>query len=176
MKHPFLIAKISGIVPALCLFAVLGAPTAHADQITLTIGGADTGTITLTETGNDTPITGISGTFDSATIGTLISANGIGGNDNLFFTAPIYLDSNGVSFTLTGADSNGYTDVNLYYNGGGPYYQTEQGDSPGFGSQLATYYPDTATASGASGTPEPASFVLLGSALAAVGSVRRRVL
>src|SRR5579862_5985553 len=92
------------------LLVTVVAPAARAGTITLSISGADTGTITLTETGNDSLITGISGTFDGSTIGSLIAAGGIGGNDNLFFTPAPYLDNSGVSFTLTTPDSKGFSD------------------------------------------------------------------
>jgi hypothetical protein len=156
------------------LLSLVGAAAASAGTITLYVSGADTGTITLTETGNNTLITGISGTFDDATIGSLIAPGGIGGNDNLFFTPSPYLDDFGVSFTLTSADSNGFTDVNLYWDVDLLPYTTEQSNSPLGGGPYTNYGPDTLTTS-ASAVPEPGTVCLTLLGFCGVLAARRRL-
>jgi PEP-CTERM motif len=105
------------IIPALFLSAAIGVPTVHADTFNLTITGADTGSIAITESGGI--ISAITGTFDTATINSLLPVNSIGGNDNLFSPTQPYLNYNGVSFSLDTLDSKGYDYVNLYSYGAG---------------------------------------------------------
>jgi hypothetical protein len=169
------IGNTLGAIVALCLFAVIGAPAAHAGTITLTIGGTDTGTITLTETGNDTPITAISGMFDGSMIESPpIGAGGIGGNDNMFFTPAPYLDGDGVSFSLTTPDTNGYSDVNLYWVSDGEFYATLQANSPAFTlAELPYFAPDTVTS--ASGVPEPGTISLTLIGVGVVFAMRKRM-
>jgi hypothetical protein len=156
---------------ALCLLSLAAAASAKGDTITLYVSGVDTGTLTITETGNDTLITGISGTFDNATIGSLIPPGGLGSSDNLYFTSTPYFDDLGVSFTLTGADSNGYTDVNLYWDVDVTAYTTEQSDSP-LGSAYVNFSSDTVTTS-ASSVPEPGTVCLALFGLGCIFAARR---
>ncbi|MGA2746886.1 MAG: hypothetical protein ABSE44_19470, partial [Candidatus Sulfotelmatobacter sp.] len=100
-----------GVGVLLTLIATLSTPSAEAGSITLNIGGADTGSITLTETGNDTPITNVTGTWDGSTIAGLTTGLG---NDNLFFTASPYFDTEGMAFTLETVDTNNDLVVILY--------------------------------------------------------------
>jgi len=138
---------------ALCLLSLAGSAAARASTITLYVTGADTGVITLTESGNDTPITAISGTFDGAGIGALIPTGGLGNNDNTFYTPSPYLDDVGVSFSLMSADTHGFTDVNLSYTGSSGY-ESVQGDSTARESGVAFYEFDSLSTSQ---TPEPAA-------------------
>ncbi len=73
------------------------AAAAGADQITLLISGSDNGTLTLPETGNDTQVTNIAGSFDSNPIIALIPAE-VGEWDDIYYTTDPYFDTFGLMF------------------------------------------------------------------------------
>jgi hypothetical protein len=89
--------KIFKIVPAILIAAAFGVPAAHAGMVTFNISGADTGTITFVESGGT--ITGVSGSFDGSPVSTVLATGGIGGNDNLYYSTPPYLDNRASRFS-----------------------------------------------------------------------------
>jgi len=112
------------------MLSLAGAAAASAGTITLYFSGQDRIAITLTESGNDSLITAISGTYDGATIGTLIAPGELSGNDNMFFTPAPYLDASGVAFTLT-SEVFGESYIDLFYVPGfPPYYDSVLADGP----------------------------------------------
>jgi hypothetical protein len=143
-----------GVGVLLALIATLSTPTAEAGSITLNITGADTGSITLTETGNDTPITNIAGTWDGSTIAGLTTGLG---NDNLFFTAPPYFDTEGLAFTLATPDINNDLIIILYSSLSGSLdtFACNVID----GNECTSQYTGTDPIS--PGTPEPAAWLMI---------------
>ena len=169
-------------VKLLLFLVAIGASTMRADDVTLYISGADTGTITITETGG--VITGATGTFDGSSIATLLPIGGWDLNDNVYNSTQPYL-YNGISFTLSTPDTNGFNLVNLYSDEGTTFCDASPGAANDYCSDQATYsdinaLPDPAlsTTFGTdyiSTTPEPGSFLLFGSGLVGLaGMVRRK--
>lgn len=134
------------------LFAVIGAPAAHADTVDFTISGEDSGSIAITESSGS--ITAITGMFDGSTIASLLPTGDIGNNDNSFFSTPPYLDADGVSFSLTIADTAGFDDVNLYFAYDLDSYASYQSTSPGAycETDCGTFVFDSMTPTPESGT------------------------
>jgi hypothetical protein len=167
------------MMPALLLSAALAAPAARADMYDVTVSGADTGSLVITESSGNISV--VTGTFDGSTVDSLLPTDSIGGNDNTFSTSAPYLDFNGVSFSLDSSDSDGFEDVDLYYNSSVPYYGTLQGNGtieypPGF----TDYAPDALTATlVTTAAPEPgtAGLLLLGlGLLGLLAAMRKRIL
>jgi hypothetical protein len=89
------------------LLVAIGAPNAHADSFTFTIGGPESGSGTLTTNGLSSGsylITKITGTFDGSAITSLLAPGGFAGNDNLLFPASPQLDGVGLSFQTANGD------------------------------------------------------------------------
>jgi hypothetical protein len=143
-----------GVGVLLTLIATLSTPSAEAGSITLNIGGADTGSITLTETGNDTPITNVTGTWDGSTIAGLTTGLG---NDNLFFTASPYFDTEGMAFTLETVDTNNDLVVILYSSLSGSV--DTYACNVIVGNECTSQF--TATDPISPGTPEPAAWLMI---------------
>lgn len=159
------------------LFVAVQVPAAHADSsYTYSISGADSGTITITVNASDV-ITGVSGTFDGATIlpGGLLTTDSLGNNDNLYSPTTVF-DGAGLSFALNGNDSDNYDYVNFYdysvFSGvPGTEYASNQGSCATFGCGDGLgpghdFLPDTVTAVS---TPEPTAFALTLSGLGLLG-------
>lgn len=107
-------------------------------------------------------VTGVTGTYDSATI-TGLAATGIGpygASDNDLLPAPDFLDFGGIGFTLSG----GGPEV-LYAPEAGNFFEYDQssGFAGGFGSFSAAQL-----------VPEPATLGLFAAALATLSLRRRR--
>jgi len=145
-------------------------PAAHADAMyTYTISGEDTGTITLTVDTSDEIVTGVSGTFDGSTIGTLLAPGSIGLNDNSYYEPPTYVfDYAGISFSLDSLDSDGFDNVNIGYYGsatsGASEYFSNQGTCPEAGCGTSAghplIYPDFLTLEAPAVAPEPSASAL----------------
>jgi hypothetical protein len=70
------------MMPALLLSAALAAPAARADMYDVTVSGADTGSLVITESSGNISV--VTGTFDGSTVDSLLPTDSIGGNDNTF--------------------------------------------------------------------------------------------
>jgi hypothetical protein len=112
------------IIPALLLFAAIGAPNAHADTFAFTVTGLIGGTLnisTASPVGGTYLGNGITGTFDGLAVTGLIAPGGFAGNDNLLTAAAPYVDALGVAF----ATSDG-TDWELFAR---PFFDSKLGTS-----------------------------------------------
>ena len=159
-------------VSLFCAIAVaaLTVPSARADVFDISFNGgplgySGAGVFEATGTGNLYTIDGVlSGSVTDPIFGTssIVSLSTYAGADNtITFPSTTYFDDNGLSFNL----ANGVS-INLFYDGfnEGALESNPNGDIP----ELVT---DSVTAV----TPEPSSFVLLGSAaMLAVADLRRR--
>jgi hypothetical protein len=82
---------------AIGLLILAGASAARAGQITLLVSGSDNGTLNLTEGGDNTLVTDISGTFDSSSITALVPPMSGEWDDKYYTTVP-YFDTFGIMF------------------------------------------------------------------------------
>jgi hypothetical protein len=152
--------------------------TAHADSFDFSFSGSTgSGSGTFTGSLTSTPgvylITSVTGTTNGQTIanllppGTYPTSFGVSGeNDNdLYLNGAAFVDFAGISYVL--ADG---TDVNLASEGSSEYAEIA-GPNP-----TAVEALDFFTVTPAAATPEPSSFVLLGSGLlGVVGLLRKRL-
>jgi hypothetical protein len=158
-------------LPTIALLSALAIPAAaHADTFDFSATGSaggfsGSGKLTANPNGDGGfLITAIDGTGVTG----LFAPNGFHGNDNLLFpSASPTLDSQGFSF----ADVNGpdHFDVNIFNNGSG--YFVFLRDEDNFTETLPVTFALSAA------TPEPSTFVLLGTGLlGAIGVMRRKFL
>lgn len=98
-------------------------------------------------------VSGISGSWNGASILSLLSPGTFGGNDNLLFGANPHLTGNGLSFAVNGVGDDGTGNVNVYYSGTEASY-TESSENVGFTQ-------DFNLSQTLSQTPEPASVTLM---------------
>ena len=97
-------------------------------------------------------VSGISGSWNGASILSLLSPGTFDGNDNLLFGADPHLTVNGLSFAVNGVGDDGTGNVNVFYFGSGAY--TEFSENVGFTQ-------DFNLSQTLSQTPEPASVTLM---------------
>jgi hypothetical protein len=145
------------------------AGVASAESFTFTYtgltGSTASGTLTTTaEGGNEFLITGISdGLVDGTAITSLLNANAYEGNDNLLFfsqSTTDYLDNDGFSFATASGE------VNLFDGALG--YSLDATNLPDDILGSFTVTPVVST------TPEPSSFLLLGTGMLSAMSLFRR--
>lgn len=157
------------------LLSALALPAAaNADSFTLTgSGGGFSGSAVLTATNNNNgsfTITGITGSGGAVGIA-LIGAGGFDGNDDLLFpSAASTLDTKGFAFSDTVGNTSFKVDVAAAAGGG---YQAYFMDNDGSSATI----PVTFSIASAAATPEPGSWMLLGTGalgLAAIAFARRR--
>jgi PEP-CTERM motif-containing protein len=159
----------------LSTFAVLTAlalpAAAHADSFTLTgSGGGFSGSATLAASNNNNgsfTITGISGAGNATGI-SLLAPGGFAGNDNLLFpSASSVLDAKGFAFSDTVGNTSFKVDVAAAAGGG---YQASFLDNDGNGATL----PVTFSLARVGATPEPGSWILMGTGVLGLAGLMRR--
>jgi hypothetical protein len=186
------------ILPSLFLFAALATTAAaHADDMYsynfsgTGVSGSGSFTIPSTPTDGTFEVSSISGQVNGANITGLLPTESFKNNDNLFSETDPYLDENGVSFLLDdGADVNIFYingdwffegDGNFVLGGGGSQSEARQFETQSFRPNISgdttveldnfSFAPESVIV-----TPEPSSFVLLGTGvLGAAGIMRRRL-
>ena len=156
------------------------------------ITGGGTTTIAPTATDGVYDVTSIDGAVNGLNIVGLLSAGSYKNNDNLLFDGGIFLDDSGVSFLLEdGANVNVfYINGDYFFSGDGQFVLDSGGYTPAASPSTMMRFSRMSAASldgetlqldsftfapAAVVTPEPASFVLLGtSVLGAAGILGRR--
>ncbi len=154
------------------------------------ITGGGTTTIAPTATDGVYNVTSIDGAVNGINIVGLLPVDTYKNNDNLLYDGGIFLDDSGVSFLLEdGANVNVfYINGDYFFSGDGQFVLDSGGYTPAAAPMMRSMRMRSAIASGetfklksftfapaAVVTPEPASFVLLGtSVLGAAGILGRR--
>jgi len=161
--------RYSPLLSSLALLSALAiSAAAHADTFNFSATGSSgsfsgSGTLTASpQGGGDYLISAITGTGVTG----LIAPGGFHGNDNLLFPAATpTLDAHGFSFT----DVNGpdHFDVNIFNNGTGYFAFLDDEDN------FTQTVPVTFTLATAA-TPEPSTFILLGSGILGLAGLTRR--
>ena len=110
-------------------------------------------------------VSGISGSWNGASILSLLAPGTYVGNDNVLFGANPHLTENGLSFAVSGVGDDGTGNVNVYYSSTGAY--TEFSENVGFTQ-------DFNLSQTLSQTPEPASVTLMFTGIPVVLFLARR--
>ena len=157
--------------PSLMLIAAMVSPASHAGplQFNMTISGADTGSLVLTDPAG--LISAVTGTFDGSTVTGILPTGSIGINDNLLYATSPYLDGSGLSFQLATLDTHGFAFVNISWNTVQSAYFSEQSPTSANTGGVA-FGPDTVTLTS---VPEPGSASLLLLAAGLAVAIRKRL-
>ncbi len=163
--------RYSPLLSSLALLGVLViSASAHADTFNFSATGSSgpfsgSGVLTASpQGGGEYLITDITGTGVTG----LTAPGGFNGNDNLLFpSATPTLDSHGFSFTeINGPD---HYDVNIFNDGSGYFAYLDDEDN--FTQTVPVTF-SVATAA----TPEPSTFILLGTGILGLAGATRRKL